>query len=95
MNTQYLLPLCAAVALLTACGQRDNTQATGTETDSRVEPVQPGDGPGNGTDTTETVPGTTSTPATPATPPADVPPDTATTSPSSDMPPSNPPQGGG
>jgi hypothetical protein len=31
MNTKFLIPLCAAAALLAACGQRDNSPATGSD----------------------------------------------------------------
>jgi hypothetical protein len=85
MKSEFLISLCVAAALLSACGQRDDTQATGSDTGSRVEPVDPAGGPAN---ETETVPGATTTPATPATP-------TETPPPSSDTPPPEPPQGGG
>ena len=83
MKREFLMSMCVAAALLSACGQRDDTQATDSETGSRIEPVDPAGGPAN---ETETVPGTTTTPATPATPP-ETPPDTATEPP--------PPQDGG
>lgn len=31
MSTKYLVPLCAAAALLVACGTRDSGQATGSD----------------------------------------------------------------
>jgi hypothetical protein len=78
MKTEFLIPLCVAAALVSACGQRDDTRATGGDTGSRIEPVDPAGGPAN---ETEAVPGTTTTPATPASPADTPPPDSATAPP--------------
>ena len=93
MNPKLLVPLCAAAALLVACGRTD-TQATSEDTGSTVEMIPETDA---ATSTTESVPGTTSTPATPATQSddmaSDMSGDTATTPPPSDAPPATPPPG--
>ena len=71
MNTKFLIPLCAA-ALLAACGQRDNSQATGSDA---------ADAPGSTASQTGGVNDTTSDSAgaAGATPGATTSPDTATT----------------
>ncbi len=71
MNTKFLIPLCAA-ALLAACGQRDNSQATGSDA---------ADAPGSTAGQTGGVDDTTSDSAgaAGATPGATTSPDTATT----------------
>lgn len=79
MNPKLLVPLCAATALLVACGRTDS-QATRDEVSSGIEMVEPDPVPSM--DDTDTVPGTTTTPATPEYP-AESP---SSEMPSSDMP---------
>ena len=56
--------VCAAAALLAACGQRDSARVSGDEPGgSSIEPME--ETPAPGADNTDTVPGTTTTPATP------------------------------
>jgi hypothetical protein len=87
MNMKFLLPLCAAAALLAACGDRNKDTAVGGN--------GPSDTPAPATPPTDTAPPPTDTP-----PPSDAtpPPDTATpdtaTPPPPEGQPANPPPGG-
>jgi hypothetical protein len=74
MSTRILIPMCAAFALLAACGQKEeNAEALttpGTTSDDTGSSVQPIDPAGE----TSSTPGTTTTPDTPPTDPASPPP---------------------
>jgi hypothetical protein len=92
MNTKILLPLCAAVALLAACGDRNDQSGTyssgpngtGTETDKIAKPGDTSTTPGGEAgDAANTTPGTNETP------PAEPPPNDT---PPSEPAPTNPPQ---
>ena len=88
MSTKLWIPLCAAAAMLAACGQRDNNQATGSDTatepapppaDSTATPdttAPPADATAPGTTPDSTTPGTTTPDSTTPgeTPPASEPP---------------------
>jgi hypothetical protein len=78
-RTAILIPLCAAFALLAACGRNDDSArddtageltTPGTTTDQSGSTVTPVDPAGE----TSTTPGTTTTPATPPSDPASPPP---------------------
>jgi hypothetical protein len=71
MNTRYLLPLCA-VALLAACGQRENNPSVGSDS-SGVPSDPPTDATGPSGDTATTPGGSageaSTTPGSPTDPP--------------------------
>jgi hypothetical protein len=78
-RTAILIPVCAAFALLAACGRNDDSTregdagdltTPGTTTDQSGSTVTPVDPAGE----TSTTPGTTTTPATPPSDPASPPP---------------------
>jgi hypothetical protein len=81
MNTKYLIPLCAAAALMAACGQRESNPSMGGDSagpsdapSTETAPPAAGDTattPGGTAGDATTTPGTTSTPA--QNPPADSP----------------------
>jgi len=96
MSTKLLIPLCAALALLAACKDRNDQSGTystgpngtGTESDTAAQPGDTTTTPGGTAgDAANTTPGTTTTPA-------DTPPPANDSQPSTDNPPppSNPPQ---
>lgn len=90
MSTQYLVPLCAAAALLAACGQRESNPSVGGDSagPSDTAPAAAGDTattPGGNAGDASTTPGTPSTPG--GNPPADTPP--SDTPPTEPTPPSN------
>jgi hypothetical protein len=76
MNTKYLIPLCAAVALLAACGQRESNPSVGGDS-SGVPGNTPTDATGPSGDTATTPGGNageaSTTPGSP-TAPAETPP---------------------
>jgi hypothetical protein len=78
-RTAILIPVCAAFALLAACGRNDDKDndgeltTPGTTMDQSGSTVTPVDPAGE----TSTTPGTTTTPATPPSDPATPPADTA------------------
>ncbi len=77
MNTRYLIPLCAAFALLAACNQNKETPPP-APADTAPPPAE-----------TPPPPSTTATPGTDtATPPADATPPPADTAPANPPPPS-------
>jgi len=90
MSTKILISLCAAAALLSACGDRNDQSGTysngpngtGTESDKVAEPGDTSTSPGGTAGEAATVPGAT---------PADTPPPVNDTQPSEPAP-TNPPQ---
>jgi hypothetical protein len=77
MNTKYLVPLCAAVALMAACGQRESNPSMGGDSAGPADTTPSASGdtattPGGNAGDASTTPGTPSTPA--QNPPAETPP---------------------
>jgi len=89
MNTRYLIPLCAAVVLLAACGQRESNPSVGGDS-SGVPSNTPTDATGPSGDTATTPGGNageaSTTPGSPTAPAENPPPEPA---------PTNPPPSGG
>jgi hypothetical protein len=77
MSTKYLVPLCAVVAFMAACGQRESNPSMGGDSAGPADtaPSAPADtatAPGDQPADATTTPGTPSTPA--QNPPAESPP---------------------
>jgi outer membrane biosynthesis protein TonB len=96
MSIKFLVPLCAAAALLVACNQRDDNAATDSDTATGTTGSTSDSAGGATGDTTGgtageagATPGATTSPDT-AAPPADT-----TTPPADTTTPSNPPPSGG
>lgn len=87
MNSKLVIPLCAAIALLTACGSRDRDQPKTNEEGVLVTP-----GTTDATDGTNTAP---PPPDPTATAPGAAPGEPATVPPDSTTQPVNPPPSGG
>ena len=88
MTAKYLIPLCATVALLAGCNNRDNPppeQSPGTTS-------TPDDAPAPGTGDTPTNPGGTAGDASATPPDSTVTPPPAETTPPGETPPTTPPQ---
>ena len=81
MSTKFLIPLCAAAALLAACSDRDKDTGVGGNSDNEMSP---------GTTTTPAQPSETPPPPTDTPPP----PSDTTPPPPPDAQPTNPPPGG-
>jgi hypothetical protein len=86
MNSKLVIPLCAAITLLTACGSRDRDQPKTNEEGVLVTP-----GTTDATDGTNTAPPPDPT----ATSPGAAPGEPATVPPDSTTQPANPPPSGG
>jgi hypothetical protein len=67
MSTKFLVPLCAAVALLAACGKRDDTKM---QNDTATPPAGDTAAPSTAPPPAETPPADTTPPPSGETPPA-------------------------